>query len=438
MIPSWMTVAALVLVATGFQAGPGVGSVPAASTAAAQGAPDAASSAPRARLAVFDADLRLRTFAYPHRVVPADAHWTVWFSARAGVQGAASRVTWRGAVQVDVSSETAVTGSLVDLADREARRPTASLRDLAVRVSPAPGLGIEGGRLRPTWAHTDAFSPADAFLPRDLTDPFADERLPVWGARVDFAYRRLRAEWFQGLTTTPWRLPIMRGRLSPGWYADIFLDDAQEPAPRRGFQMGRIAVHGAGWDASAWVRTGVRPAPVLTLDRTRDAELPVGTLVPMRRSFTTERAAGIGATRVTGTWVLHGELAYLESPHPDVGRALLWSVGADRAARQGVFTVTLAGNGRDTPIDPLGLPDRAFLPYFVATSTQQEEWGTWNVRWLATLRRIGGILTIDLTRTLTSRTSVVGGVDLPHGSRTSSPGAISRARRAHAGLRWTW
>ena len=382
--------------------------------------------------------IALRGFIYPLIVTTQDARGAASLTAKVVHRGAHGRLAWTAGGSFDRTTESGQVGPLIDIADRGARRPILSIAELSLRATIAPGVAIEAGRLHPQWAVTDGYSPAEAFLPKDLTDPFADARLPLWAVRAQTEHGALRAEVFHALVTTPWRLPLMTGRLSPAWYVDLYFKDADERPPARGFTLARTQLTIGAWDMSAWVRDGVRPAPVLDIDLDKDRLEPRGRVIDVQRHFADETAAGLGVSRAIEGWMLRGELAHLRSPDPNVGRALTWSVGVDRPARNGMFTVTLAGNAIDPPIDPLAMADRAFLPYFIATSTQAEDWGQWTVKWLATMRRVGGVLTTTVERTLTPEVSLMAGLDVPHGSRSSSPGAISRARRGHVTIQWRW
>jgi hypothetical protein len=297
---------------------------------------------------------------------------------------------------------------------------------------------VQAGRFDVGWGRTDGYSPADAFLPRDLSDPFSDERLPLWAARVLGEHGPLRYEIFHSLTTTPWRLPVMSGRLSPVWYADFFLLDASDRPPTRGFDVVRLSVSGNQWDLGGWARTGIRPAPVIVPNRELEEVRDDGTFIPLTRRFSQEDAYGVEIVRGSGSWIVRGEAAYSTSRDPEVGDALIWTISVERPARNGAVMVTVAGNALTPPINPLLLFDRAFLPHFIATSTQLEPWGSWRILWLGTFRRVGGILEAEIARDLTDVLKLTVAADLPHGSQTSSPGAISRARRVRSGLRWSW
>jgi hypothetical protein len=102
-----------------------------------------------------------------------------------------------------------------DPADRALRRARFSVRELWLRVPLAASLDLTAGRLELGWGKTDGYSPADAFLPRDLTDPYAEEKLPIWGVRLQGQAGPLRVDAVVSAPTTPWRLPVLSGRFAP-------------------------------------------------------------------------------------------------------------------------------------------------------------------------------------------------------------------------------
>jgi hypothetical protein len=388
--------------------------------------------------ASFTGFVEAEVFAYPRRVTGEDDSAAAWLTLVARHERRLGPLRLAGSFRAEKITSGEQRGTRLDLADRLARRPVFSIPEAWASVPLFPAVEAQAGRFDVAWGRTDGYSPADAFLPRDLSDPFSDERLPLWGARVLGERGPVRFELFHSFTTTPWRLPVMSGRLSPVWYADFFLLDAEERPPTRGFDVARVTVSGHQWDLGGWVRTGVRPAPVIVPLREQEEPRAEGTFVPLARRFAPEDAYGIEIVRGQGSWIARGELAYSTSRDPDVGTAVIWTLSVERPARQGAIMVTVAGNAIEPPINPLLLFDRAFLPHFIATSTQLEPWGSWRVLWLGTFRRVGGILELEVSRDLTDALKATIGADLPHGSQTSSPGAISRARRVHTGARWSW
>lgn len=298
------------------------------------------------------------------------------------------------------------------------------------------------GRFALGWGKTDGYSPADAFLPRDLSDPFADEKLPVWGARLRGQSGPLRAELVGTVTTTPWRLPVLSGRFAPVEVPDagipVYLVDGEQDAPGTGFGALRLLGTFGEWDVGLWGRLGVRPAPLLVprLDR---AELRAdGLAVPADRRFVREEGLGAEASRVVGSLVLRAEVAALFSRDPELGDALVFTLGAERAFGDGTLLVTLAANARAEPVDARLLFDRAVLPSVVTAWSRTEEWGSWKLVWAQGLSFGDGLVRAEGSRSLSDLWSVSAGVDLPYGSRRGPYGARPDTKRLWASLRRSW
>jgi hypothetical protein len=366
---------------------------------------------------------------------PAATMWGTFFIRKQGHIGRASVV---GSARAEAISSVEDGSIAFDPADRRVRRSPLGVRELFLTVPVARAVDVQVGRYEVSWSHTDGYSPGDAFLPRDVSDPFSDERLPLWGARLQAERGPLRLDLYSSFITTPWRLPSMVGRYSPFSAVKVFLDDATADPPRRGFQMARLEGRSPHWDAGAWVRTGTRPAPVLTSDVQIDAPPASDLFVAVRREFSREDGVGIDLSRDCGAWMLRGELAALRSRDTRVGDALLWSAEAERPVRAGTVFLTVVGNALESPAQPLLVYDRAYLPGFIAGTTQTEPWGGWRVSWVATVRKIGGILKTELTRDLGQSVKLTVGTDLPYGARLETPGAFWKARQVRATVRWDW
>ena len=127
--------------------------------------------------------------------------------------------------------------------------------------------------------------------------------------------------------------------------------------------------------------SGVRPAPLLIFRTDLAVPVPSGLTVPIERRYAREQGVGVEVSRVTGSWVLRGEAAALFSEDPDLGNALIGTLSAERGFGDGTLLVTLAGNAKDTPVDPALLFDRALLPALIVAWNRTEEWGSWKVVW---------------------------------------------------------
>lgn len=410
-----------------------------ANAEALQGDPAVEPRKPPAIRTAFSGFVDAQVYGYPQRATRHDDPAASWLTAFVRQELTTPRVQFVASLSLEhISSGEQETPPLLDFADRRARRAPLSIPEAWLRVRLARALDVQAGRFEPGWGRTDGYSPGSSFLARDFSDPLVDRRLPLWGVRLQGERGPVRFELFHSFVTTPWRLPVMLGRFSPGGYAGVYLLDPIETPPTRGFDMARVTVSGRGWDVGAWMRSGVRPAPLLELQEPIEETRPPEVFIGLRRRFVDERAYGAEAVRVLSGWIVRGELGYSESPDPAVDAALLWTVEVERPARNGAIVVSAAGNALDSGDNAPLVLDRRLLPYFVASTTQLETWGSWRVLWLGTIRRAGGLLQLEIARALTDVVKLTVGTDLPHGSRTSSPGAISKARRVRAGLRWSW
>ncbi|MBI5576159.1 MAG: hypothetical protein HY896_07305 [Deltaproteobacteria bacterium] len=334
-------------------------------------------------------------------------------------------------------------GPLVfDPADRDARRTPVSVRDLWMRLPLTSSVDLQLGRFELGWGKTDGYSPADAFLPRDLSDPFADEKLPLWAARLSGQRGPLRVEAVACPVTTPWRLPVLGGRnapLSTGLpIGKVGIEDKENAPPRDGFGALRLLATFGNWDLGVWGRFGVRPAPLLVF-RTDLASLgPSGPTVPVERRYAREQGAGVEVSLVAGSWVLRGETAALFSGDPGLGNALVGTLSAERGFGDGTLLVTLAGNAKDTPVDATFLFDRALLPVLIVAWNRTEAWGNWKVVWTEALKHGDGLLKAEVGYNATDFWSLTLGGELPYGSEKGPLGALHAARRAHLALRRSW
>ena len=328
-----------------------------------------------------------------------------------------------------------------DPADRALRRAPFSVREAWLRLPIATSLDLTLGRFVLGWGKTDGYSPADAFLPRDLTDPYADEKLPLWGARLQGQAGPVRLDAVASAPTTPWRLPVLHGRNAPLHDSPVpgaHLVDGESDPPGMGFGALRLLATFGPWDLGAWGRAGVRPAPLLVFRADEATPRPDGLAVPADRRYAREQAAGIELSRVLGAWVVRGEVAALHSGDAELGDALIFTLGVERAFGDGTLLVTWAANARDTPVDALLLFDRAALPEVVAAWSRAESWGSWKVVLAEALRHGDGLVRAEVTDAVTDAWSVTAGLDLPFGSRHGLYGARPDTRRLRVAARFAW
>lgn len=331
---------------------------------------------------------------------------------------------------------------LFDPADRHTRRPPLSVQDLWLRLPLSPGLDLQLGRFQLGWGKTDGYSPADAFLPRDLTDPFSDEKLPLWAARLNGERGALRFEAVVSPVTTPWRLPRLGSRNAPltaaGIPTGVTFHELDTAPPWTGFAALRLLATYGEWDLGAWGRLGVRPAPLLAFRFDRAAATPSGPAVPIERRYAREEGIGIELSRIIGPWVLRGEAAALFSGDPDLGNAIIGALSAERGFGDSTLLITLAGNALATPVDASLLFDRAILPALITAWNRTEEWGEWKLVWSAGLRHGDGIIKGETGYKLTDLWKVAVGCEVPYGSAAGPFGSLRETRRLHLALRRSW
>lgn len=329
-----------------------------------------------------------------------------------------------------------------DPADRGIKRPALSLPDLWVRLPLAPSLDLQLGRFHLGWGKTDGYSPADAFLPRDLSDPFSDEKIPLWAVRLNGEKGALRFEAVVSPVTTPWRLPVLGSRNVPltteSIPAGVVFRALDTPPPWPGFAALRLLATFGAWDLGAWGRFGVRPAPLLAFRFDQAAPTSAGLAVPVERRYAREEGIGVELSRITGSWIVRGEAAALFSRDPDLGNAVIGSLSAERGFGDGTLLITLAGNAEEPPVDTQLLFDRAILPALIAAWNRSEEWGGWKLVWSAGLKHGDGLIKGELGYNLTDFRKVTVGGEVPYGTKEGPFGSLHAARRAHLAIRQSW
>ena len=329
-----------------------------------------------------------------------------------------------------------------DPADRKLRRSPLAVPELWLRYPLAPALDLQLGRFQLGWGKTDGYSPADAFLPRDLTDPFSDEKLPLWALRLSGERAGLRFEVVAVPITTPWRLAPLGSRHTPlnvsGLPAGTSYQEIETSPPTTGFAALRLLRTSGDWDLGAWGRFGVRPAPLL--DFRFDQAIPTasGSIILVERRYTHEAGGGIELSRVVGPYVLRGEGAALFSADRELEDALIGALSAERSFGDNTLLVTLAGNAIDPPVASTQLFDRALLPALIVAWNRSEEWGAWKLVWTAGLNYGDGLLKGEIGYNLTDTWKVTTSGDLPYGSEAGPLGSLQSARRLQLALRRSW
>jgi len=329
-----------------------------------------------------------------------------------------------------------------DPVDQRTRRSPLSVRDLWARLPLTSSIDLQIGRFQLGWGKTDGYSPADAFLPRDLSDPFSDEKLPLWALRLSGQDGSLRYEAVACPVTTPWRLPVLGSRNAPiiaeGLPPGTTFNEVDNAPPDIGFGALRLLATFGDWDLGAWGRFGVRPAPLLDFRFDRATPASSGLIVPVERRYAREEALGIEVSRIVGSWILRGEGAVLFSRDRDLGNALIGALSAEKGFGDGALLITLAGNALEPPVDQSLLFDRAILPALITAWNRSEEWGEWKLVWSTGLKRGDGLIKMETGYNLTDLWKVTLGCELPYGSKKGPFGALYAAQRIHLALRRSW
>ena len=341
-------------------------------------------------------------------------------------------------VRAEQSSSVRVGPVVWDPADRLPDRSPLSIRELSAVIPIASGIDFQAGRFYVAWGQSEELSPADAFLPRDISDPLTTDRLPLWGYQLRGERHGIRFDVFVEAITTPWRLPAMNGQHSPLSQQKIFFENYPSTVPKRGFGAARVSGMLGRWDVGAWARTGVRPAPILELHTELATTTDEGTVIPVGQRYADETGGGLQIAHEVIGWLVRGEVAVLNSSDADLGRAVIGAVSLSHPVRNGLFVGTFAFNGITPPVEPLLLFDRALLPAFLLGVRQSETWGAWKLGWLGTFDRIGGVLTADVTKDLTPVVKLTVGADLPHGDPFSPARVFAGDKRLRAAIRWDW
>jgi hypothetical protein len=390
----------------------------------------------------FSGYAEAKGFAFSERVTDKDPWVVGWGTFFAKGERKVGDAQWTASGRAEDISSSEQGPLVLDPADREVRRSPLSVRELWVRFPVAPSVDLQLGRFDLGWGKTDGYSPADAFLPRDLSDPFADEKLPLWAIRLSGQKGSLRMESILCLITTPWRLPVMGSRYFPlktdSPYGPIEYEDVGNAPPKAGFVALRLLATIGDWDVGGWGRVGVRPAPLLEFRTDLASPGPSGVTIPVERRYAREQGVGVEVSRVAGAWVLRGEAAALFSTDPDLGNALIGTLSAERSFGDGTLLVTLAVNAIDPPVDQALLFDRALLPALITAWNRTEAWGSWKVAWTEGLKYGDGLLEAEVGYNATDLWRITLGGELPYGSEKGTLGALHAARRVHLALRRSW
>lgn len=396
----------------------------------------------RAEAGEFSGYAEMKGFAFAERASGKDPRISGWATLLLKEERRLECVRFAAALRVEELSAAEAGAVRFDPADREARRSPLSIRELWVRLPLATAVDLQLGRFELGWGKTDGYSPADAFLPRDLSDPFADEKLPLWAARLNAQRGALRVEAVAVAVTTPWRLAVLGGRYAPldtdPAAGGIDYEDRAHAPPQAGFGALRLLATFGDWDAGVWGRFGVRPAPLLTFRFDEASTTAEGITVPVERRYAREEGVGVELSRVVDSWMLRAEAAALSSDDRDLGDALIGTLSVERGFGDDSVLVTLAGNAKEPPVDAALLYDRALLPALIATWNRTAQWGSCRVAWTAGLDHGDGLFDAQIGYDLADAWKVTLGGELPYGPEAGSLGALHAARRVRLALRRSW
>lgn len=384
-----------------------------------------------------------KVFAYAERWHGRDIWGLGWGTLFAKWEEKLGEAQLTASLRGEVISSGEDSSLVFDPADRKIRRSPLSVRDIWLRIPLGSFHYLQMGRFQLGWGKTDGYSPADAFLPRDLTDPFADEKLPLWALRLNGYNGALRYEVVATPVTTPWRLPPLGSRNAPinseALPASSVFKEVESSPPNLGFAAVRLLTSFQDWELGGWGRAGVRPAPLLEFRFDQAAfSTSAGLSIPVERRYASEEAVGIELSRIIGSLIVRGEAAALFSRDNDLGNALIGAVSAEKGFGDGTLLITLAGNAIAPPVDATLLFDRAILPALIIAWNRTEEWGEWKLVWSTGLKRGDGLFKAEVGYNMTDLWKVTLGGEFPYGSSEGPFGSIYAARRVHVALRRSW
>lgn len=321
-----------------------------------------------------------------------------------------------------------------DMADRGLAVPVVSIKELYANFRLSDEADLTLGRFLLGWGKTDGYSPADSFLPRDLTDPVEDVKLPLWGLRFYGEREGVRLDFVATAVTTPWRLPRLGSRYAPLGFEGVHITETDDAPPETGFMALRLLWTAGDWDFGVWGRGGTRPAPLITFRPDPDSPDPFLPDIIADRRYARESGAGIEVSRIVGPVLLRGELARLHSNDEELGSALIWALGAEINAGDTSIITTLADNAEDTPVPPQLLFDRALLPVLITALTRMETWGHAKLTWTAGLGHGDGLLKAEIGYLIDDYWKITLAGQTIYGSKRGPLGALYAAERVDLSL----
>ena len=280
-------------------------------------------------------------------------------------------IQFAGGVDVRANSHDQVDGRWrLDLDDRGARRPRASLRRLTATLTRGP-YTVDAGKQFIRWGKADIINPTDRFAPRDFVNVVDAEFLAVTGVRAvaQHGNETFEAVWVPRFT--PSRVPQLDQRWTAvsGEAAAIPLLDAGSVLPE-GAQTGLRWGHaGAGFEYSLSFFNGFNHLPNIGPVGQVGPVEPVGAIL-LQRIYPAIRAYGADAAVPTPWFTIKGEAAYFTSSTPLTDEYVIYVLQIERQTGEWVIVAGYAGEAITARRATLGFaPDRGMTRSIVARAS---------------------------------------------------------------------
>ena len=294
----------------------------------------------------------------------------------------------------------------VDLGDRGARRPRASIRRLTATLTRGP-FTVDIGKQFIRWGKADIVNPTDRFAPRDFLNVVDAEFLAVAGVRgvVQIGDDTVDLVWVPRFT--PSRLPLVdqRWTVVPDTAPGLQLVDGGAAYPD-GAQAGARWSHiGAGFEYSLSFYNGFNHLPSIRADFAPVVPGNPPSIV-VTRYYPAIRTYGADAALPTRWFTLKGEAAYFTSGDTAADEYVLYVIQLERQTGEWIIVGGYAGEAVTTQRSAFDFaPDRGMTRSIVGRASY----------------------TIDPARSIALETAV----------RQSGDGAYARAEYSQArGQHW--
>jgi len=271
----------------------------------------------------------------------------------------------------------------LDVSDRGARRPRASIRRLTATFTHGP-LTVDAGKQFIRWGKADIVNPTDRFAPRDFLGVVDNEFLAVIGVRgvAQAGSETFEAVWVPRLT--PSRVPLLDQRWTavPPDATAIPLVDAGGVFPdgsETGLRWGHV---GSGFEYSLSFFNGFNHLPNLDVVTTLNAETAktAGTIcsacsassasIVIRRTYPAIRTYGADAAVPTRWFTVKGEAAYFTSSTPATDEYVVYVLQIERQAGEWAIVAGYAGEIVTVHRSTLGFaPDRGLTRSLVGRAS---------------------------------------------------------------------